>query len=490
VPQPVRLLGADGQPLRLDRRVPDRGREQHAIRARYDAAVTNDSNYRHWANADYLSARAANDPFTRGRLRSRSRYERANDGYFKGLIESLAHDCIGTGPRLQLTLPDNSPDQARWVERSWAAWADDEVVSYADKLRVGKESEVGDGESFQVLVTNPAVRHPVKLDLALVEADQCGDWVPPFGDPLRVDGIVFDQYGNPAEYHFFPYHPGDDLFPLPVGDIIAVPAEFVIHSFRMNRPGQRRGVPEITPALPVGAILRRYRMATLEAAEVAANIAGVMTNTGLPPDGSDPIEVEAYDKIPLERGTLLSLPDGRDAKAFEPSQPTTTYRDFKGENLDEIGRAVHAPSNVVRGNSREYNFSSGRLDYVIYHRAIRIYRRQKEIKAVNRVFRAWVDEARRVPRVLPPGLPPIEQWQWTWHWDGFESINPVDDAKASQLLLQLGLTTYSQLLAEDGQDWEEVMAQRAREMQKLDELGLPPPPTSVAPTAGPPAGVP
>lgn len=449
------------------------------VRGRYDAAQATDGNFRHWANADHLSARAANDPWTRAQLRARSRYERANDGYFKGLIESLAQDAIGTGPRLQLTIMDRPAEQARVVERMWAAWCADEVVNYADKLRVEREVEVGDGESFALLVTNSQVRHPVKLDVRLIEADQCTDLAPVFGDPLAVDGIRFDKFGNPTEYHFLPYHPGDDLF-FPVGTVNVVPAEFVIHTFRVNRPGQKRGVPEVTPALPVGAILRRYRLATLEAAEFAANVAGVMETDQIPdPDPADPDAepaVPRYDRVPMERGTLLSLPNGWKASQFEATQPTSSYRDFKGENLDEVGRAVHAPSNVVRGNSREYNFSSGRLDYVGYHRSIRIYRRQKETRSVNRVFRAVVEEARRIPGVLPPNLPPISEWQWTWFWDGFESIDPEKDANAAKVLLELGLTTYAELAAEDGKDWEEIAAQRQREMQKFSELGLPAPP--------------
>ena len=51
------------------------------IRARYDAAVTNDDNRRHWANADALSA---------GNARSAAdapqpcRYEVANNSYARG----------------------------------------------------------------------------------------------------------------------------------------------------------------------------------------------------------------------------------------------------------------------------------------------------------------------------------------------------------------------------------------------------------------------
>jgi len=85
------------------------------LRARYDAAVVNDDNRRHWANADGLSARAANSAEVRRILRNRSRYEVANNSYARGIVLTLANDAIGTGPRLQM-LTDNAeanPSQSR-----------------------------------------------------------------------------------------------------------------------------------------------------------------------------------------------------------------------------------------------------------------------------------------------------------------------------------------------------------------------------------------
>ena len=56
------------------------------VRGRYDAAVTTDENRRHWANADLLSADAANNPRVRRILRSRARYEVANNSYARGIV--------------------------------------------------------------------------------------------------------------------------------------------------------------------------------------------------------------------------------------------------------------------------------------------------------------------------------------------------------------------------------------------------------------------
>ena len=85
------------------------------VRGRYDAAATTDENRRHWANADLLSANAANNSKVRQTLRSRSRYEVANNSYARGIVSTLANDCIGTGPDCKCfaTITRQSRDRAR-----------------------------------------------------------------------------------------------------------------------------------------------------------------------------------------------------------------------------------------------------------------------------------------------------------------------------------------------------------------------------------------
>ncbi|NLW87389.1 MAG: phage portal protein, partial [Planctomycetes bacterium] len=91
------------------------------IRAKFDTAVTNADNMRHWANADGLSADAAASPDVRQTLRNRSRYEVANNSYARGIVLTLANDCVGTGPRLQLLTEDAEANDL--IETAFAAWA-------------------------------------------------------------------------------------------------------------------------------------------------------------------------------------------------------------------------------------------------------------------------------------------------------------------------------------------------------------------------------
>ena len=460
------------------------------VRAGYDAAQTTKETEKHWADADSLSANALLDPSTRQLLRDRARQECANNGYAFGLVESLANDTVGTGPRLQLSIPGVSRETCRAIETAWSNWSAE--ADYAEDLRVLHKTKARDGEGFALLIDNPRLarsgRTPVTLDLALYEAEQVAD---PFHrglDPLYVDGIRRDTAGNPIEYTFLKTHPGGVNAWLSV-QTEKFPAESVLHWYTATRPGQARGVSTIVPGLNLFAQLRRYTLATLSAAELAAMLAGVLKTTA-PMDGStDSVTIETMDAVELVRGALLTLPADCEATQFRPEQPTGNYKDFKNELLTEIGRASAMPFGVIGGTNKDANFSSGRLDQLLYHRAIRVERSRLRHRVLDRVFLAWVQEA-ALAGAIPPKLPPVASWSWEWHFDGFDSIDPQKDAQTDEVELRNNTTTLQAVYARKGLDWEEQLRQRARERALMAELGLPADaaPAMPAPVAPEPEG--
>ena len=229
------------------------------LRARYDAATTTSDNQRHWSAADGLSASAANGPDVRRILRNRSRYEVANNSYARGITLTLANDVVGTGPRLQMLTDDANAN--RIVEQEFLAWADE--ISLAEKLRTMRLARVSDGEAFCLLTSNPMVESRVQLDLRLVEADQIASPSLTLDTGRYIDGIQFDVFGNAISYDVLRHHPGSHTFSISA-EYDTVRADAMIHYFRCDRPGQIRGVPDITPALPLFAQLRRYTLCAAE----------------------------------------------------------------------------------------------------------------------------------------------------------------------------------------------------------------------------------
>jgi lambda family phage portal protein len=436
------------------------------IRARYDAAVTNEENRRHWANADHLSADAAASAEVRRILRSRARYEVANNSYAKGIVLTLANDVIGTGPRLQLLTNDTEINQQ--IEREFSRWA--KTIRLAEKLRTMRMARATDGEAFAILASNSRLASVVKLDLRLIEADQVTTPDLSLMDNHAVDGIVFDSFGNPIEYHVLKTHPGSDHAGLGI-DYDRVPAEAVIHYFRLDRPGQSRGIPDITPALPLFAQLRRYTLAVLGAAETAADFAGILY-TDAPPNG-EAENVEPMDAIELEARSLLTMPGGWKMSQVQAEQPSTTYGEFKREILNEITRCLNMPYNVAAANSSGYNYASGRLDHQTYFKSIRVEQEHLGATVLDRILVAWLNEAVLVEGLLPQAVRFRDiNLPHQWFWDGHEHVDPAKEANAQAIRLASNTTTLAAEYAKQGRDWEVELRQRAKELALMQELGL------------------
>ena len=438
------------------------------LRARYDAAATTEDNRRHWANADALSADAAAGADVRRTLRNRARYEVANNSYARGIVLTLANDTVGTGPRLQMLTASSAVNDR--LEHEFEAWALE--VGLAEKLRTMRMARAQDGESFVILATNPALDGLVKLDLRVIEADQVTTSFHYATDENEVDGVVLDRYGNPAAYHVLKEHPGANRWAF-AQDFVTIPSADMIHVFRQDRPGQHRGVPEITPALPLFAQLRRYTLAVLSAAETAADLAGVLyTDT---PAGGETEDVEPMDSIRLERGMLMTMPGGWKMGQVQAQQPSTTYAEFKKELLNEIARCLNMPFNVAAGNSSGYNYAPGRLDHQTYFKSIRVDQAFMAQKVLDRILAAWLWEyaleAGLVDRVPTDGfrrILPVHQW----FWDGMEHVDPAKEASAQETRLKNHTTTLAHEYARQGKDWEAELKQRAREVSLIRELGL------------------
>ncbi len=442
-------------------------RSVRVVRARYDAAVTTDDNRRHWGNADGLSANAANSADVRRILRNRARYEVANNSYARGIVLTLANDVVGTGPRLQLLTTDAEAN--RRIEQAFMQWA--KAVGLPEKLRTMRMARATDGEAFAILTSNPSLATDIQLDIRLVEADQvCTPDLSPLSQNA-IDGIVFDAWGNPREYHVLRAHPGDVASGIS-RDYDRVSAASVLHWFRADRPGQARGIPDIMPALPLFAQLRRFTLAVIAAAETAADFAGILY-TDAPANG-EADAAEPFEPIELEKRALLTMPGGWKMSQMEAQQPATGYAEFKHEILNEIARCLNMPFNVAAANSSTYNYASGRLDHQTYHRAIWVDQAHLASIVLDRILAAWFDEAVLLPDFLPAGLGRIADWPHQWFWDGFDHVDPSKESNAQATRLANFTTTLADEYARRGLDWETQLRQRAHEIALMNELGLTP----------------
>lgn len=471
--------------------------KMHLIKSKFDAASTSPEAMRHWKGAEFLSADAELLPEIRRRVVSRSRFEAANNGYLSGILQTLSHDTIGTGPRLQLYVDniealdlDKTKELSRHLrsrEKRFRKYA--KKIALSAKLRMARLAKARDGEVFIQKVINPAIDGVNNVDIVLFEAEQVSSALGDFsedhyknGIPKEVDGILFDRNGNPTHYRFRKVHPGSASGMGQINEFILVPAVSVIHYAHFTRPGQHRGFPEIANSLTVFNDFRRYGNAVVAAAETAAVISFMLeTDTVYDADeydlsseidenGKRMKQINFMDVVPMAKNAGVALPEGWKGHQLKAEQPTNTYSEFLDAKLNEAARGLSMPFNVAKGNSSGYNYASGRLDHQVYHREIAIAREEIEDIILDNLFETW----EKIDRLLfPRDYPADAEISHMWMWDGFEHCDPAKESNAQSTRLANGTTTLAEECAAMGKDYETVLYQLAREQRLKIELGLP-----------------
>lgn len=425
---------------------------ERRVSATYDAARTTDEFKNYWANADNFDANSAHSREVRHKLVSRARYELANNGYADGIAQTYATDLVGVGPTLRMQT--NSQGFNQLVERTWFLWT--QATKFRRKLWCMAHAKGGDGEGIGVMRRNPRIKHPIPLDIVLYETEQCQTPYLPFNEPGYIDGIKFDEFGNPEHYDILHQHPGAmngfmlDMTPE------KVPAEFVLHWFKMRRPGQHRGVPESASTLNTGAAARRWREATLAAAETAADFTALLKTTFQPEvvDQVDPMQV-----LDIQKRSMVALPNGWEMQQMRSEHPTATYEAFHKTLINEQARPKNMPFNKAACDSSSYNYASGRLDHQTYYAALDVDREDCNDLVLEPLFTSWFDMAIRRFGWLGGNAEAVGSGArfHTWDWPKHRVADVQAEANANETKLKSGQIFPHRLFADAGLDFSDEL---------------------------------
>jgi len=432
------------------------------LRHKYDAAQDTSQNQLHWAQADALSPNSSNAAAVRKVLRNRSRYETANNGYLKGIILSLCQDFVGSGPTLQINDPRFNDQQRQTIERKWKRRA--KKIRMRKSLWKMRHAKCQDGEGFMFRYMDDKLKHTLKSNYRVYEADQITHFDAPLikkeSKNLEVDGIRYDRRsGRPTHYHVLNEHPGDTVtFNRAPLKGTWVPAEQMIHWFRQDR-GWHRGIPETSPTLHLWALLRRYTLAVVQNAEIAADFTVLLKS--LQPATTNPFSLDGqgqptqtssedwFDSFPVDRGLMTVLPDKYDLTQLDPKQPVSMYDAFVMSLVQEAARPMLVPKMHAVGSSGDFNMASANLDRQTYRQSINDERLDCNEEVLDPDFEDWWFQAVRTPGYFQDEvsgdsvMSTVNRFQDlrddtpdnTYRWDEVpEHVDPVRVAEAIDIL--------------------------------------------------------
>lgn len=424
---------------------------RQVVRAKYDAAQTVTGNELHWSNADNLDPHAANSYEVRRKLRARSRYETMeNNPFLKGTLLTIANDFAGKGcVRLKITDKRISKDRRIAIEERFAEWS--KKIRLRHKIWQMRMAKISDGEAFGFAFNNRRLRHPIQLDFNIHEADQVssqGNAIMPGQERNKneIDGIRFDGYNQPLEYHLLKQHPGASFLSAFFRDQVDgnwIKEKFVVHWFRQDRPWLR-GIPETTPSLPLCALLRRYTLAVVRHKEIAADFSAILetegppTNTAWTDGAGNLLDDDPFDVFPVEMGMMTTMPWGYKMKQLESVPDGIQYDSFVGSLLREITRPILAPYNIAVGTSKDSNMASAVVDTHLYRGGQEVERIDCEEVVLDHFLWLWWMEAIRTTGHLGDDFLQTDNTfreeppKHSWGWDavGLEHTDPAKIANA------------------------------------------------------------
>jgi len=440
-------------------------------------------------------------------IRERSRDLNRNDATASGITSTISINVVGTGIKPQSRVDKESlgieEEEAikfqKKAEREWERWipyADSsERLDFYEIQHLVDRQILENGESIILPLMLQDNKRPFSLALDIIEADRLATPSDLRSDRSIRSGVKIGERGEPLLYYIKKTHPGDmtlrKKFDGNGSDTyVKIKAKNnegrknVLHLYYMNRPGQTRGVPFFAPVLNYFKDKADYMEAELVAARIAACFSIFVKKTGDPYAAADArtTKTDSSGKRieELEPGIIEYLGQGEEIQSFNPNRPGATFDPFINRILRDISAALGLPYELVAKDFSQTNYSSARAALLEARRYFRVRQEWLARKLCQPVWEMILEEA-----FLNNDLPAKDFYEnrldWVrarWIAPGWQWVDPLKEAKASQLAMEIGVSSLADETAGHGKDYEEVLEQIAREVKLRKDLGLPPMPSS------------
>lgn len=421
-------------------------------------------------------------------LRARSRELSRNNDYAKKFLRMCKVNVVGPkGIRLQNKAkdPDGRLDKRAndMIEEAWDQWSRKGnctvcgKMSWLDAQNLFIETIARDGEVLVRKVRGFDNKH--RFAVQFVEADHLDEGHNIFldgGNEIRM-GVEVNSWDRPVAYHFLAAHPGDYAFgsARSLGrNYVRFPASEIIHSYLVERSKQTRGVPWMHTAMTRMNMVGEYEEAELVAARVGASKMGFYERDAM---SAGMIPFDAKDQkgnllTEVEPGMLEELPPGYKFTPFTPDHPSGNYGMFVKATLRGIASGLGVSYNSLACDLEGVNYSSIRSG-VIEERDVWRQLQSWMIESLHAdVFSAWLEMALLTQSVPLPYAKYDKFNSARWRPRGWQWVDPEKDINASITAVDKGLGTRSSVVAEQGEDLEDVFEQLAEERRLAAQYGL------------------
>lgn len=477
----------------------------------FEAAKTRGTFFTNWrpglrsADADWLPDRDA--------ILARVRDVGRNDPVAASIVTRRVNSAVGTGWR-RISRPDAEAlgitrEQAValgcQIEGEWRRYAQGSYFqadatrrfTFGQLMRSVAHHVMFDGEGLGLIEWDEGANTRYKTRLRVVDPDRLSN--PngrPDSDTLR-GGVETDLNGVAWRYWVREAHPADlastrsmtwsawDRF-------TDWGRPRVCHAFEMTRAGQTRGISRFVAALKSIRGLSRYTDAQIEAAAINAMFVAFIKSNAGPAAVSESFTTEdlgdwasardqGYSDNPVNLANGARMPVLALGDEIEMQTASRDVSDYEPFARSIIRLTCALLGTTYEEGAMDYsntNYSSAQAAAIPAYKETEAFRGNLDAQVASPFHLAWLEEAfDRGYVVPPPGAPTFEdmpeayaEGRWVYPPRGY--IDQTKEIDAAAARIEAGTSTLQKECAEQGEDWEEITAQRALERDRLRELGL------------------
>lgn len=423
-------------------------------------------------------------------LLSRARDLAKNNDYVRGYLKRCSTNISGPdGFKLQsrALLANGEPDEVNNVEieNQFDEWAKrknctiHKNLSWVEVQRLLVTQWKRDGNILVRKITGKSAQNNFGFTLELLEVDLLDvdlNQTLKSGNVVML-GIEFNNWKQPVAYYFKSNKAADELtlnyYGLNRSNVTRVPAEEIIHHFTRDHSNQLLGVTALAQSMLTFHDLQGYDQAAIINARAGASKMGfIQTQPNAMNPGYTGDSEDANGNIisNFSFGQIEQLPQGLEFKGWDPTYPSGEYPNFVKHILRRMATGLGVAYANWVGDLEAVNFSSMRSgllderdnwkdDQSSFREGvlIPIYDAWLKWAIVSKALAISYSEYDRVNK------PEFIGRRWDW-------VDPRADVEAKKLAIDNNMLTLTDVMAEQGYDFNDYIRRRKKELEQLKEI--------------------
>lgn len=259
--------------------------------------------------------------------------------------------------------------------------------------------------------------------------------------------------------------------------------ENFIHCYKPGRFDQKRGVPDLAPAVnkikdysETGLyVLNKVKLdgQIITTSQTAGGVPGGRNRDHYHLDDSDDKDQQRVEKT--EWGKHVTMRKGEDINSFDSKTPNTQFVPFMKHTLQEIASCLNIPYEYLMLIFTEGSYSSQRAAMLHAQRAFDGYHDFVISTFLNRLWN-W-----RIAKAIKNGaLPPAplddqgrsQWWRKEWSLVHMDKVDPQKQVVADKEKFNMGQESLSSQIRRTGRDRDDVLREKARDIRRAEEIAI------------------